>query len=123
MNAVLTVFLIQLIKYRIFDNSLIFDMSRQIDSALFDSITYTRLFYFILCEEIAREYMMDGIEYKLDQTDGELFGAGPTNFDKRNCVYVIAIMGDKGPPIYKIGKTNDLNRRYREQWYSIPNFK
>ena len=55
--------------------------------------------YFILCEEISREYMMDGIEYKLDQTDGELFGAGPTNFDKRNCVYVIAIMGDQGPPI------------------------
>ena len=76
--------------------------------------------YFIFAEEMYQEYMLGNIEYKLDETDGDFMEGGQTNFKVGECVYVIAIEKGNGY-IYKIGKTKNLNERYRQHVYSIPN--
>lgn len=76
--------------------------------------------YFIFAENMYQEYMLENIQYKLDETDDDLLGGAPqTNFKIGECVYVISIK--KGDVyIYKIGKTKNLNTRYKQHFYSIP---
>lgn len=42
-------------------------------------------------------------------------------YPKGPCVYVISVKTNDGKIIYKIGRTKNLNRRYKEHLTSIPN--
>ena len=77
--------------------------------------------YFVLAEELYKDYMLRSIKHKRNRNTDEKIGGSITNYPIGNCVYVIKIKYNR-KFIYKIGSTDNLNRRYKEHSYTIPGF-
>lgn len=80
--------------------------------------------YFILIEEMYKEYIIQSIEYKHDveNSSSDSLTSIKKNIEYPNgpCVYVISIKNNDEKIIYKIGRTKNLTRRYKEHLNSIP---
>ena len=77
--------------------------------------------YFIVVEKMYREYMVSGIlnRRRADNYDYEEKGYKPSKFPLGNCVYILRIVKDS-IITYKIGFTDNMNRRFAEHRRNIP---
>ena len=77
--------------------------------------------YFIIVEKMYREYMLSSILHRqrIDGYDYEEKKYRPTKFPIGNCVYIIRIVNNTKIS-YKIGFTNNVNRRLSEHRRKIP---
>ena len=79
--------------------------------------------YFITIEKAYREYMISGIKNRLRIDQVDYYDKYPQNkkirYPSGPCVYIIKII-DRGNTIYKIGETENLNRRLNEHKREIP---